>query len=186
MPLEPVATFCPAWAWASAAWPSRRCCTKTGSPPPSSTRPPFRSAGEERHLAVHDRRHQPHGVVRSQAGPQPVRGQNDCGNAVRGRARVAVSRRTNAWSPSTPTTASSATSCFRCRSAIEAAGRERPGDQRLVAACRRVRRRPVPDPLDVDRRQQSRRAASVPHGPALASTDSFPRSARGSTTGWAR
>ena len=76
--------------------------------------------------------------------------------------------------------------------ALPAAGRlqearaERHRGERLVAARRQRDRRRARRALDVDDRQQPRRAAPVPHRPAHRSTGSSRRSARGCTTGSGR
>ena len=64
----------------------------SGTPGRRRTGCPFRAEGEERDLAVHDRRRQPPRKLRPEAGSEPVRRQVDRRNAVQSRAGQEVPR----------------------------------------------------------------------------------------------
>ena len=79
---------------------SARCFSETASRDDSSTwRPPdgrrTSSQGQDRHLVLHDRRDEPHGELRPQAGTEPLRGQDHRRSALR-RPRLALRSRTSA------------------------------------------------------------------------------------------
>ena len=128
----------------------------------------LRPEGQERHLAVHDRRDQPPGELRPQARAEQVRRQDDRRDAVQGRrsTRRYLKKNLREFVAGDCTTVQP--------QALPAAGRlqearaERHRGQRLVAARRRLRRRHRRRPLDVDHRQRPRRPAPVPHRPARA------------------
>ena len=113
--------FWPTSAWASPAWRWARCCWRDGICRASDTaawhtarRPAaFSAQGQERDLALPDRRHEPPGELRSQAGAQRIRRQDDRRDAAQGRAdRVVRATRTCGSSCPTTPTATFATSCF--------------------------------------------------------------------------
>ena len=138
--------------------------TAAGWTPPDGQ--PHFAQGQERDLDLPGRRHEPHGELRSQAGAQQVRRQDDRRDAAQVGAGHQVPRRER---PDGRVPING-----RFAQAVSAAGRlqearpERHRDQRLVAAPRRLRRRPGHRPLDVDHRQQPRRPAAVPHRPPRA------------------
>ena len=82
----------------------------------------FRAEGEERHLAVHDRRRKPSRKLRPEAGSQQVRRKVDRRDAVQRRAGQEVPRRKRPHR-SRPTCERFCRSSIRCRSATASAAR---------------------------------------------------------------
>ncbi len=152
---------------------------------PPDGQPHFRAEGQERHLAVHERRRVAPGDLRSQAGADQVRRQDDRRDAVRGRAepREAQAR---------PRRGGQRRQRPAAQQALSAAGRlpearpERHRGQRLVAAPGRRASTTSPSsarcgpPTTIT----APRRSSTPAG--TCSTASSRRSAPGSTTAWAR
>ena len=164
-----------------------RADASAGWSPPDG-RPALRPQGQERHLAVHDRRHQPHGELRPQARAEQVRRQDDRRDA---RTRTSLDSPHAQAESSASVVADDCTTVQPQRSYPLQVGFRKRGQsghrgQRLVAPPGRLHRRHRRRPLDVDDRQQPRRPAPVPHRPAHARGRSSPRSARGSTTASAR
>ena len=145
----------------------------------------FPAEGQERHLALHGRRRQPRRELRPEAGPEPIRRQDDRRDAVQGRPRFAAPEKEPARVHSRPAQgpAEDLPACRSApRSAASAAPRSATGGRTSASLCRRPRRRP----LDVDDRQRPRRPAPVPHRPARPRRAVSRRSARGFITGSAR
>ena len=160
----------------------------TASPePPTAVWTPARrpaalpAEGQERHLAVHERRRQPHGDRSTPSRCSPS-------TPARSIARDAVTRTRRIPKKLEPGPRRRRQRRQRpaAQQALSAAGRlpearpERHRGQRLVAAHRRLRRRHRRRPLDVDDRQQPRRPDAVPLRPAHARRRVPQRSAPGS------
>ena len=133
---------------------------------PPDGKPHFAPEGQERHLVLHGRRHQPHGELRSQTGADKVRRQDHRRDALQGRAQQILPqgqpphrRAQRRQRPDPPEALSAAGRLSQARA-------KRHRGQRLVAAPRRLHRRPRRRPFDVDDRQQPRRPAAIPHRPA--------------------
>ena len=158
---------------ASAGWaPARR---------PAALRP----QGQERHLAVHDRRRQPPGELRPQAGAEQVRRQDDRRDAVQGRPRLAVPEEEPPRGRRRRLHNGPAARSTRCRSASGSAAR---AGSRSATGGRTSATASTTSPSSARcGRPTTTTAPSSSSTPAgTCSTAASRRSARGSTTAWAR
>ncbi len=105
---------------------------------------------QECHLAIHDWRCQPHGIVRSETCSQSLRRQDLHRNTVWGRPQIAL--------PGQRTRGRVRPKQWFCSNRglsiagwLSPMGLKWPRDQPLVSSFGAMRRRPVPHPVDVDR-----------------------------------
>ena len=145
----------------------------------------LRAEGQERHLAVHDRRRQPHGELRPQARAQQVRRQDDRRDAVQGRARLAVPEEEPRVEVVNDSQRSQPQSSTRCRSATASAAR---AASRSATGGRTSATASTTSPSSARcGRPTTTTAPSCSSTPAgTCSTGRSRRSAPGCTTAWAR
>ena len=163
------------------AAPRRASRATSGRLGPAGRQAALRAEGQERHLAVHERRRQPHGESSTPSRAHEVRRQVDRRDAVRGRAEPREAEAGPSHSSSTTPTASSATSSIRSRSASGSTAR---AGSRSATGCRTSAAASTTSPSSARCTRPTTttapRRSSTPAG--TCSTASSPRSAPGSTT----
>ena len=146
----------------------------------------LRPEGQVRHLAVHERRRQPHGDLRPQADARPS---TPARPSPRRRSRTRRTRRSSS-SPASPSsttpTASSGTSSTRSQVGFKKYGQSGIEVSDWLPHTGGVHRRHRRRPLDVHDRRQPRRPDAVPLRPAHARRRVPDARAPGSTTASAR
>ena len=145
---------------------------------------PASAEGQVGHLDLPRRRHEPDGELRPQAGAEQVRRQDDRGDPVQGRARIALSEEEPARVDRRA--AQGASQDLSDAGRLSEARPERPGDQRLVAAPGRACADDLASSAACGRPTTTTGPSSSSTPAGTRSKGRSRRSARGCITAWAR